>query len=97
MDRRKGEPVVVGPGVLQGIEAVRNEGRVNMLDRATVAEIAGALGHIAARDWIRANPTAYAEGIFGGFVAWDPWAAQVADFDECDCGCGGRRGCGGER
>ena len=94
MDRNKseGDPVVVGPAVLQGIEAVRETGLTNMLDRLEVARIAHAFGHYAARAWIEANPTAYAEGIFRGFVATSFWDAPMGGFDEdCDCGCGGMR------
>jgi hypothetical protein len=99
MDRHKteGDPVVVWDDVLEGIDAVRATGLTNMLDRSAVAQLAGALGHIAAMDWIRANPTVYGEGIFRGFVAKDPWDAPILDFEDCRCGCGGRRECGDER
>jgi len=89
----EGAPVSVPAGVLEGIEAVRRSDTVNMLDRTTVAAIAGAFGHIAARDWIEANPTVYADGIFRGFVAKSPWDAPISDFEDCRCGCGHREGC----
>jgi hypothetical protein len=99
MDRHKlqGDPVVVGAGVFQGIEAVRATGLTNMLDRSEVARLAHALGHFAARGWIEANPAAYAEGIFRGFVATSFWDAPLSDFEDCRCGCGGRVECGDDR
>ncbi len=71
MDRYKieGDPIVVGPAVIEGIDAVRETGLTNMLDRLEVARIAHTLGHYAARAWIDANPTAYVEGVMRGFVA----------------------------
>ncbi len=94
MDRYKseGDPIVVGPAVIEGIEAVRETGLTNMLDRSEVARIARSLWHIAAGEWIEANPTVYVEGVMRGFVATDPWDAPLGSFDEdCDCGCGGVR------
>jgi hypothetical protein len=85
MDRRKGDPVVVWHGVLEGINAVRDTGLTNMLDRSAVAQLAGDRGHLATRDWIKANPTVYAEGIFRGFVAEVEveidWNAPLIDED----------------
>lgn len=86
MDRHKieGEPIAVPAAVLEGIEAVRRSAATNMLDRATVAGIAGALGHTPARDWIRANPTAYAEGIFRGFVAEGVHKCIAQVYNTCE-------------
>jgi len=81
MNRHKGEPVIVTASVLQGIEAVRATGLVNMLDTAVVSMLAGACGHLAAGKWIIENPQAYAEGIFRGFVA-DPWTARLSDHQD---------------
>lgn len=92
--KSEGDPVVVGPAVIEGIEAVRATGLTNMLDRPEVARLAHTLGHFAARAWIEANPTAYAEGIFRGFEATDFWDAPISDFEDCRCGCGGRVECG---
>ena len=56
--------------VLEGIEAVRQSGRTNMLARDMVAAIALELGHVDAAFWLedKANHTAYATGIFKGFA-----------------------------
>lgn len=55
--------------VLKGIEAVRQSGRTNMLDRPAVAAIALDLGHVEAAFWLddKTNHKAYAEGVFRGF------------------------------
>jgi len=65
------DKVPVPPAVLQGIMAVRDSGRTNMLDRVAVAAIALELGFVEAAFWIEdpANRKAYAEGIFRGFIA----------------------------
>ena len=55
--------------VLDGIEAVRRSGLVNMLDRNGVVEAAHALGLPAVADWVLAEPGQYARGVFRGFVA----------------------------
>ena len=62
-------PVPIPQDVLCGIEAVRQEGRSNMLDTLRVIALACEAGHIAAADWISANPAAYSAGLFRGFVA----------------------------
>lgn len=81
--RMEGEPVTVPAPVLAGIEAVQRSGLTNLLDRPAAARIAQALGYDTAADWIRANPTPYAEGVFRGFrlatVNWDaPLIAEEA-------------------
>jgi len=55
--------------VLAAIEAVRDSEATNLLDRQRVIEIARAFGCDEAADWIEAHRSAYAEGIFRGFVA----------------------------
>lgn len=62
------EPVRVPAKVLAVLEAVRDSGATNMLDRHRVIEIARAFGCGEAADWIEANRAEYAEGIFRGFV-----------------------------
>ena len=64
------DKVSVTPEVLEGIRAVRESGRTNMLDRVAVAAIALELGYVDAAFWIEdtANRKAYAEGIFRGFT-----------------------------
>lgn len=95
MDRNKEDgPVSVPAGVFEGIEAVRAEGRVNMLARIDVCARLGMLGLIAAGEWVEANPGQYSAGIFRGFVAQDFWDVPLSDHEDCRCGCGGRRGCG---
>jgi hypothetical protein len=63
------EPVRVPAKVLSAIEAVRDSGATNMLDRNRVIEIARAFGCDEAADWIEEHRSEYAEGIFRGFVA----------------------------
>jgi len=67
--RIEGGPVAVPAKVLAAIEAVRDSGAANMLDRNRVIEIARAFGADEAADWIEAHRSEYAEGIFRGFVA----------------------------
>ena len=64
------DSIPIPPEVLEGIEAVRQSGRTNMLDRPAVAAIALELGHVDAAFWLedKANHTAYANGIFKGFT-----------------------------
>jgi len=64
------DKVQIPEKVLEGIEAVRQSGRTNMLDRPAVAAIALELGFVDAAFWIedKANHTAYATGIFKGFT-----------------------------
>jgi hypothetical protein len=59
----------VPAAVLKGIEDVRVSGLVNMLDRATVCQIALLLGYGDTADWIQAHPSEYAEGVFRGFTS----------------------------
>ena len=65
------DKVQIPAEVLKGLEAVRQSGRTNMLDRNAVAAIALELGYVEAAFWIEdaANRKAYAEGIFRGFIA----------------------------
>ena len=62
-------PIPIPREVLEGIEAVRQSGRTNMLDRNAVATIALELGYVDAAFWVedKANRKAYATGIFNGF------------------------------
>ena len=68
------DKVAIPAEVLQGIEAVRQSGRTNMLDRNTVATIALELGFVDTAFWLedKANHKTYAEGIFRGFVEESP-------------------------
>lgn len=61
--------VPVPQKVLDGITAVRDSGRTNMLDRPVVARLAAEMGHEDAAQWVRSQPKKYAEGVFMGFAA----------------------------
>ena len=65
----KPEAIRVPAKILDGIEAVRRSGLVNMLDRNGVAEVAMALGLPTVAAWVVAEPGQYARGVFRGFVA----------------------------
>jgi len=54
--------------VWEGLEAVRQSGLTNMLDRPRVIEIAELWGYDETAEWLRENRTRYAEGIFAGFI-----------------------------
>ena len=64
------DKVQISEKVLEGIEAVRQSGKTNMLDRPAVAAIALELGYVDAAFWLedKTNHTAYATGIFKGFT-----------------------------
>ena len=68
IDDGKG-PVPIPAEVLAGIEAVRQEGRTNMLDTMMVIALACEAGHAVSADWIAANPAAYSGGLFRGFIS----------------------------
>ena len=53
--------------VLDGLEAVRQSGLTNMLDRPVVARLARELGFEDAALWVEDHRGEYAEGIFQGF------------------------------
>ncbi len=53
--------------VWQGLEAVRQSGQTNMLDRPSVARIASKFGFYETADWIENNRSKYSQGIFKGF------------------------------
>ena len=62
-------PIPIPPRVLRGIDAVRESGLTNMLNRPLVAELAAALGFPETSGWILAHSSEYANGIFRGFTA----------------------------
>jgi hypothetical protein len=68
-------PVRVPVAVFEGLEAVRESSRVNMLARNEVARIAQELGHFETTVWIIDHRAAYAEGIFAGFAPEEEDAA----------------------
>jgi hypothetical protein len=63
--------VPVPRSVFDGIEAVRCDGRTNMLDNPVVAELADELGFPDAARWLRANRALYAQAVFHGFEVTD--------------------------
>ncbi len=67
--RLPGDPIRVPGAVFAGLEAVRQSGLTNMLDRPRVAELADFLGFEEAAAWIRGHRREYSEGIFRGFEA----------------------------
>ena len=61
--------VKVPKAVLDGLEAVRQSGLTNMLDRPIVAELASEFGFEEAARWIKAHRREFAVGVFHGFTA----------------------------
>ena len=63
-------PVTVPRAVYDGLEATRRSGMFNMLDLSAIAGLTRQLGFDEAADWLNdhGNRTAYAQGIFRGFV-----------------------------
>jgi post-segregation antitoxin (ccd killing protein) len=57
--------------VLEGIEAVRETGRTNMMDRMAVQFIANELEFFQTVVWLEDNRRAYAQGLFNGFEPVD--------------------------
>jgi len=63
--------VRVPKAVLDGLEAVRQSGLTNMLDRPVVGQLAREFGFEEAARWVEAHRDMYAQGIFRGFEAAD--------------------------
>ena len=61
-------PITVPATVWRGLEAVRDSGATNMLDRPAVMKIAEFLGFRETARWIEGHHGPYAEGLFKGFV-----------------------------
>ena len=60
---------MVPPAVLEGLEAVRASGAVNLADLPVVQDVAAIMGHPETVRWIQEHPDEYSEGLFRGFVA----------------------------
>ena len=60
-------PVHVPPGVLDGLEAVRRSGLVNMLDGLGVVEVARAMGFPEVAAWVLEERGLYVRGVLCGF------------------------------
>jgi diphthamide synthase (EF-2-diphthine--ammonia ligase) len=73
MERHKqpGGPIVVSRAVYEGVEAVRQGGVTNMLQRDTVRQVAQLLGFEEAYEWIRDHPDLYSQAIFRGLAVED--------------------------
>jgi hypothetical protein len=67
------DPVCVPEVVFEGILAVRDSGKTNMLDIHAVRKLAWRLGHPSTAVWLSDpnNQKAYAQGVFRGFTASD--------------------------
>ena len=61
-------PITVSAAVWQGLEAVKDSGATNMLDRPAVIKIAEILGFRETARLIEAHHGQYSEGLFKGFV-----------------------------
>lgn len=66
-EEQSGEPVVVPPGVLEGLEAVKHSG-ANMVDRAPVLVLAYRMGYRQTVRWVEEHPDEYARGVSHGFT-----------------------------
>lgn len=63
--------VEVPRAVFDGIEAVRESGRTNMLDYYMVIRLAADLGYHETADWMLSNKRLCGEGLLAGFVVKD--------------------------
>lgn len=72
-------PVHIPGEVLDGLEAVRRDGRTNMLDWPAVARIAEAMGLDRTAAWVRTHKREYSAGIFRGFAAEKKGGESCAD------------------
>ncbi|MHB9131558.1 MAG: DUF5049 domain-containing protein [Armatimonadota bacterium] len=61
------QPVTIPADVYEGLEAVRQSGVTNMLDRPRVIELAEMMGYEETAEWLRTHRQDYAIGIFQGF------------------------------
>ena len=69
MEETNVKKIRVPKDVLDGLEAVRQSGLTNMLDRPIVASLAREFGFEEAARWVEDHRGRYAEGIFRGFEA----------------------------
>ncbi len=59
-------PVLVPQEVFEGIEAIRQSGLTNMLDRPMVAQLAAEMGYPETSRWVQRHRDLYARAIFHG-------------------------------
>lgn len=69
--KQTGAPIVVSRAVYEGIEAVRQSGLTNMLQRDIVRQVALMLGFEEAHEWIRDHPDLYSQAVFRGLAVDD--------------------------
>ena len=72
-------PVFIPEQVLEDLEAIRRDGRSNMLDWPAVARIAEAMGMDRTAAWVRTHHREYSAGIFRGFAPDEKGIAACAD------------------
>jgi len=61
-------PVSIPAAVFEGLEAVRQSGLSNMLDRPRVIELAEMMGYDETAEWVRDHRSEYARLIFAGVI-----------------------------
>jgi len=71
-------PVSIPAAVYEGLEAVRQSGLSNMLDRPRVIELAEMMGYDETAAWVRDHRSEYARLIFAG-VSVEEGGALCAD------------------
>jgi hypothetical protein len=59
--------VVVSKAVLDGLEAVRNSGKINMFDVDMVETLAERMGYSETAEYILDNLSEYVKGVLEGF------------------------------
>lgn len=64
-------PIPISKEVMEGLEAVRQSGATNMLDRPRVIELLEEMGYDDAAEWLRTHKSEYSHGVFQGFVVAD--------------------------
>ena len=65
------DTVFIPSEVLEGLEAVRDTGALNMFDYFGVMNMADSLGYPEVRKWMSAHKSEYCRGIFKGFTVSD--------------------------
>jgi Domain of unknown function (DUF5049) len=66
---QENQPVIIPARVLEGLEAVRSSGRVNMADSHSVQYLCHQFGYHEAVSWLEDHPGLYAKGLLQGFAA----------------------------
>jgi post-segregation antitoxin (ccd killing protein) len=71
--------VPIPANVLEGVEAVRQSGKTNMLDVSRVIELAFEMEHYATVLWLHENRRQYSKGLFQGFEPVDNIGGEGSD------------------